>query len=245
MDFRDRLRLAQEAALKNPDETFIQKPTPESTDAVALWNPAPKYGDVWTPIPPPVNSFDAQYLTYSRIMPLGFDWGYNGPLTPVSPPPPPKPKIPLDKIDALRSVEPRKPSQRVPDGIDPIVGWRAWNVRGGMLTGLAYTKPWEPRKQLEAVCGGNDGEDEKCNRCPSKECNCGVWAFPSIESLNTALAGYADVSVFGEVYLWGRIIECTNGFRAQFAYPKELWLLDSSLEELGYIYNVPVRTIPT
>ncbi len=63
----------------------------------------------------------------------------------------------------------------------------------------------------------------------------------TLDELLGALSGYT-VTVFGQVSLWGRIIETTKGFRAQYAYPKELWLLDNSLEELGFIYGVPVRT---
>jgi hypothetical protein len=44
------------------------------------------------------------------------------------------------------------------------------------------------------------------------------------------------------VSLWGRVVETENGYRAEHAYPSELWLLDDSLEELGMVYDVPVRT---
>ena len=48
--------------------------------------------------------------------------------------------------------------------------------------------------------------------------------------------------MIGSVDPWGRVIETENGFRAQYAYPKELWLLEDGLEELGWIYGVKIRT---
>lgn len=50
-----------------------------------------------------------------------------------------------------------------------------------------------------------------------------------------------DRFVIGAVYLWGRVIEHEIGYRAQFAYPKEIWALKPEHEQLGRIYNVPVR----
>ena len=49
--------------------------------------------------------------------------------------------------------------------------------------------------------------------------------------------------VVGTVEIWGRVIECENGFRSEFAYPKELWLLseDDDLSKLSWTYGVPVR----
>lgn len=72
------------------------------------------------------------------------------------------------------------------------------------------------------------------------------WAFKELDSLVAALGSkYEDIKVLGQVSLWGRVIETENGYRAQYAYPAELWLFDDSLEELGLVYDVPVRTIPT
>lgn len=77
---------------------------------------------------------------------------------------------------------------------------------------------------------------------PAWHCNCGVWAFKDVDRLVAAIgSGYNNIKVIGSVSLWGRVIETENGYRAQYAYPSELWLLDGSLEELALIYGVPVR----
>jgi hypothetical protein len=77
---------------------------------------------------------------------------------------------------------------------------------------------------------------------PGKDCTCGVWAFRTLEEFQKMAASY-EVAVVGQVYLWGRILECENGYRAQFAYPKELWLMNGEHESLGWIYDVPVRSL--
>lgn len=163
------------------------------------------------------------------------------------------PALSMDKLNDLKGAEPRRAQRRVPDGISPIVAWRAWGLttdgQGWLLCGLGLSAPWQPRKTMTAQCKKSAavlwsmfGDSPEKHPAPHKDCDCGVWAFRSLEELLSALREYKDVKVVGQVYLWGRILECENGFRAQYAYPKELWLLDDSLEELGWIYNVPIRT---
>lgn len=174
--------------------------------------------------------------------------------------------VDLNKLAALKSSEPRKVAQRMPDGVTPITAWRAWKVDESkpvpQLAALGGYGAWEPRKAIEATCK-NDGiagysfapigmgamaqialaaaAERKQHQAPCRDCTCGIWAFTTLEGLIDALDGYKP-RVIGMVSMWGRIIECVKGFRAQFAYPKELWLLDNSLEQLGYVYNVPIRT---
>lgn len=172
------------------------------------------------------------------------------------------PALSLEKLKALEQADPRSPRQRVPDGVFPIIAWRAWGViagdKGYALSGLGLNETWPAKKIMAAKCAQpvfgsamrwlsfspvND-EESKAHQAPGHECNCGVWAFRSQDELLRALKEYKGVRVIGQVYLWGRILECENGFRAQYAYPAELWLLDNSLEELGWTYNVPIRMVP-
>ena len=57
---------------------------------------------------------------------------------------------------------------------------------------------------------------------PQTNCTCGVYASKSLEQLLTT--GYAKCGIHGEVYLWGTVVEHELGWRAQFAYPKTLFL---------------------
>jgi hypothetical protein len=57
---------------------------------------------------------------------------------------------------------------------------------------------------------------------PHSDCTCGVYAAKNVEHLRQF--GYENRGIHGEVYLWGRVVEHKLGWRAQFAYPKSLFL---------------------
>lgn len=96
-----------------------------------------------------------------------------------------------------------------------LVGWR----------GYAYARPhyltcmgtvMMPYEANESFCP--HGAD---HISPDENCSCGFYAFKSKEEL--ANQGYGSQDVIAEVYLWGKVIECVNGYRAQFCYPKKLY----------------------
>jgi hypothetical protein len=57
---------------------------------------------------------------------------------------------------------------------------------------------------------------------PQTNCTCGVYAAKNLEHL--CQFGYEGRGIHGEVYLWGTVVEHELGWRAQFAYPKTLFL---------------------
>ena len=57
---------------------------------------------------------------------------------------------------------------------------------------------------------------------PYLDCTCGVYAAKNIEHLRQL--GYEGRGIRGEVHLWGTVVEHELGWRAQFAYPKTLFL---------------------
>jgi hypothetical protein len=92
-------------------------------------------------------------------------------------------------------------------------------------------------------------EDEEDHRPPEPDCTCGIYAARSHRSLREM--GYAAgpddrhaPDVVGEVWLWGRMMESTEILRAEFAYPKRLyvphlrWRWAPPLRDL---YGVPVE----
>ena len=129
----------------------------------------------------------------------------------------------------------------VPDAIEPIVGWRAWRVRDTgaafVLTSANESTIWAPGETLNATCAraGDHGT-------PAPDCTCGVYASrqpglavellpPYIRSVSSIIApsilGYDTVMAVGLVSLWGEIVVCEWGWRAQFAYPRELFVPSS------------------
>jgi hypothetical protein len=130
-------------------------------------------------------------------------------------------------------------------GTEPLVAWRVWRLmdfdrRGGIeeqrLSAYAMsTEPWPPRKRFEARCC-----TEGSHEAPWPDCTCGIWAVPNENGTD-----HLDGEVVGEVYLWGRVLEFERGYRAQYAYPKHLYvsradLSSDSATELARLYGVPV-----
>lgn len=149
--------------------------------------------------------------------------------------------ISTDKLEALRNTTPRRITAHIPDMVEVITGWRGWSLRSGLLGALGTDAIWPAKQLLRAACKNGSNES---HLAPEWNCACGIWAFKDLDRLAAAIGtSYSAVKVIGSVSLWGKVIETENGYRAQYAYPSELWLLDNSLEELGLIYDVPVRTV--
>lgn len=156
-------------------------------------------------------------------------WFYDAPVSTID----------REKIESLKNTEPYVVHARMPDMVHVVTGWRGWKLKDGLLSALGVDGTWPVREALRAACrnGGNEQ-----HLAPYWNCQCGIWAFKDTDRLLPALKGYG-VDVVGSVSLWGRVIETENGYRAQYAYPSELWLLNPALEELGLLYGVPVRTV--
>ena len=89
--------------------------------------------------------------------------------------------------------------------------------------------PWFPGHPLEARCGPPAGTivsraeaTHSPSELPHLDCTCGVYAAKNLEHLREI--DYEKLGVHGEVYLWGTVVEHRLGWRAQFAYPKSLFL---------------------
>lgn len=117
----------------------------------------------------------------------------------------------------------------VPDYISPVVGYRVWQWDATGLRSLNGEK-WFAHQPLSAVCradacgsiAGLSKATHNPAQLPSFSCTCGVYAAKTIEHLRQC--GYKKFGVHGEVYLWGKVVEHERGWRAQFAYPKSLFL---------------------
>lgn len=152
---------------------------------------------------------------------------------------PATPAVQIDRsrISQLKTVEARAALPRIPDRIEPIIAWRAWTPSGKQLKAIGQGVAWPAKKPMKAKCVSRGG-----HKAPDMSCECGIWAFRDLDTLLPAADSYATRDlIVGSVYLWGRVIECENGFRAEYAYPKELWCMKPEHEELGLVYNVPVR----
>jgi hypothetical protein len=160
-----------------------------------------------------------------------------------------------------------------PKGNEPILGWRMWRVENHeiktarlartdlKLCSMFNREAWLPRRPLEASCRRwGPSSFRRHGSAPQSSCSCGVYAHAEIESLLpmwfVTAPGFlpcagphenpADsMRVIGEVSLWGRIIVHEDGYRAQYAYPRRLWVEKDSPESLVLAlpaYGVPIGT---
>lgn len=139
-----------------------------------------------------------------------------------------------------------------PDFISPVVGHRVWQWD---VTGLKSLNgiQWHPGEAFAANC-----RTSGCHEAPQSDCTCGVYASKSSDHLRRI--GYSENRICGEVWLWGTVIEHEDGWRAQFAYPRnfvvplsmvplgmgrlELWLASLSAYGCDIFVGSEAKTVP-
>jgi hypothetical protein len=56
--------------------------------------------------------------------------------------------------------------------------------------------------------------------------------------------------VIGQVYLWGKVVDCQYGYRAQCAYPKKFYSNDYECDDAEnnftalHEFNIPIEPMP-
>jgi hypothetical protein len=124
----------------------------------------------------------------------------------------------------------------VPDSIDPVVGWRVWDVvelDGALrLCSLAFWSIWLPRCEATATCRRGWVENPGAlapHSAPAERCTCGLYATRTVAHTLAYSRGVAQSSdtvhrVVGRVTLWGTVVEAEAGWRASLAYPAALYV---------------------
>jgi hypothetical protein len=99
-----------------------------------------------------------------------------------------------------------------PDYISPVVGYRVWQWDATGLKSLNGIG-WHSREAFTAEC-----KTQGCLQAPQSNCTCGIYASKSLDHLRRL--GFTEQRISGEVWLWGTVVEHEDGWRAQFACPK-------------------------
>lgn len=153
-------------------------------------------------------------------------------------------------VDAERPQETDDQVTVIPDRVEPMSGWRCWQLMecetadGPLikLTGVYRQEIWEPRQACEAYCLVNLGDHAVLRHLvdalglpthpvPDEECTCGLYSLATAHILDESsyssvalLSSYPDSvpAVLGEVAIWGKTLVGEQGTRSQYAYPKRL-----------------------
>jgi hypothetical protein len=144
---------------------------------------------------------------------------------------------------------------RAPDMIGTVEGWRAWNVlrqpplygNPPRLESASWAFYWTPRVKARAVCSKGCADEH----VPGESCTCGFYSAKTLDDLREmSYPNYDEegerVCVVGCLANWGKVIEGTQGWRAEYAYPSmiyvpfEAWKL---ADPISRAYGVPVRLL--
>lgn len=111
-----------------------------------------------------------------------------------------------------------------------LTGWRlgAVGISGVVWEPVVHAK-CRPRAPFWRVGGYGDHD------APHTDCNCGVWGIRDEETLHREMGRWDPVVpiAFGRVRLWGRIVEHDLGYRAEYAQPVHVTVIDGTDEQVA------------
>ena len=125
------------------------------------------------------------------------------------------------------------------------------------LANLGNDTIYVPREKIEARCEQYSTigtlvlrKDHSEQQAPHLNCMCGIYAYKEkprlLREIGKTNSGLR--LVYGEINLWGKVIEHEDGYRAQFGYPKRLWCtpaIEPLAGWIGYVYGVPCEVMPS
>lgn len=163
----------------------------------------------------------------------------------------------LDGLDPKKLAGLADKGFRAPDLIGTVEGWRAWGVSTELpsfglppkLHSVTYCDYfWTPRQVSRASCNrGCSGSDS--TDTPSETCSCGFYSAKTLEHLMGMGYHAYDAEalgmfhIVGQVANWGKVIEGTQGWRSELAYPVKLFVPFEAwplAKRLGDAYGVEV-----
>lgn len=135
-------------------------------------------------------------------------------------------------------------------GEEPVVGYRDFKLiqgQNGYSLQSRNGAVWPHRRKMVGLCNGNPFANHDV---PEPTCQCGIYAYDN--PVNPGMQSN-QATVWGEIAMWGDVLVCDTGYRAEFAYPTALFLrkpfspnnkptraLEALRDELENNYGVPV-----
>jgi hypothetical protein len=144
----------------------------------------------------------------------------------------------------------------------PIIGYRVWGVENVCeLRSHSWNVHWPIHQKITAACRTGLGACQLIAANGDRsgiQHQCGIYAFKTETQLDAYLREVDEKShhfpsgmysdrhdlVLGSVYLWGNVIECSDGYRAECAYPKEVFqsawsaITRNRLEKIAELYGI-------
>lgn len=152
----------------------------------------------------------------------------------------------------------------IPDYFEALTAYRVFGAMdNGLLTGQMMREPWPPYHAFDSRCHHVQSglshilpsDPPQFAPAPVLDCGCGIHAFKTLqlaeqrkeESAHGPFGGLwmtDRTGVWGSISIWGHIIEHELGYRAQYAYPQELYTHEKRLAPLvSQLYGVPCTWI--
>lgn len=140
--------------------------------------------------------------------------------------------------------------EEIPDFVEPLLGWRAWRIWTSpsgsnscpALSSVILDLPWTPRRRFSAEHSFDLGA--RCRGLLDPGCSCGIYAFRSpleafvyLMKVRDRLLGKSVEVALGTVSVWGKVIECELGYKAQYAYPRHIYLPASFVRFLPQVIS--------
>ena len=117
----------------------------------------------------------------------------------------------------------------IPDGIEPVTGWRYWGCDSGWLTSIIRFSTWPAGHAVRARCSHAELHG---GLIPHEDCTCGIYAVGGLDVLKrVAEVEEGATVVVGTVAVWGRIVPGEWGWRGEFGYPSRLWVVGETVTD--------------
>lgn len=125
--------------------------------------------------------------------------------------------------------------------IEPVIGWRGWNVVDGVFISPDQQTPWPGAAiSWDRICRCAPSQDKPASKSNALSlidympCHCGINAYSSPQLL--AASRYATVcDAIGQVELQGRVEVFEHGFRAEHARIIKVWASDPTHTDLFFM----------
>jgi hypothetical protein len=165
---------------------------------------------------------------------------------------------PFDIEAMAKRLRGETPEIKVPDLSEAVPGWRAWGVETSTprfgnvpllqaVTHAGYV--WTPGVPARAECD-RSRRSSGPDHVPGEQCSCGFYSAKSLGHLMSMSYHQYDAEsrglfhIVGKVANWGKVVEGTQGWRAEYCYPIALFVPFEAhylAEPLSLAYGVPVR----